>query len=210
MPPADILLTFFITTALFAYIPGPAMLYAAAQTMAGGRRAGLLATLGIHAGGYVHVATAAAGLAILFEAVPTLYLAVKFGGAAYLIWLGVCLFRSKADNTAITVEYAAKSARRAFFQSVMVEMLNPKTALFFMAFLPQFIDPAATLPVWLQFVILGTLVNLIFTTADIVCVFFAGVLLTRLRRSSSVQRMVQRAGGAVLVGLGAHLAFQKS
>ncbi len=79
-----------------------------------------------------------------------------------------------------------------------------------MAFLPQFIDAQAAFPVWLQFVILGTIVNLMFSSADIVCVVLAGAVITRLRRSSGAQRLMQRAGGAMLVGLGAHLAFQKS
>ena len=91
-----------------------------------------------------------------------------------------------------------------------VRNLNPKTAIFFMAFLPQFIDAAAAFPVWLQFVILGTIVNLMFSSADIVCVFLAGVLIARLRRSGRAQRLMQRAGGAVLVGLGVHVALQRS
>ena len=91
-----------------------------------------------------------------------------------------------------------------------MEVLNPKTAIFFLAFLPQFIDPSAAFPVWLQFVILGTIVNLMFSSADIVCVLLAGAVITRLRRSSGAQRLMQRAGGALLVGLGAHLALQRS
>lgn len=89
-------------------------------------------------------------------------------------------------------------------------MLNPKTAIFFLAFLPQFIDPSAGLPVWVQFAILGTVVNLMFSSADVVGVLLAGAVIARLRRSSHAQRLMQRAGGAVLVGLGVHLALQKS
>ncbi|TIY10680.1 MAG: LysE family translocator, partial [Mesorhizobium sp.] len=85
MPSTELLIAFFATTAIFAYIPGPAMLYAAAQTMARGRWSGLTAALGIHLGGYVHVIAAAAGLSVLFHAVPTLYVAVKLAGALYLI-----------------------------------------------------------------------------------------------------------------------------
>jgi threonine/homoserine/homoserine lactone efflux protein len=211
MPSTELFIAFLATTAIFAYIPGPAMLYAAAQTIARGRGAGLMASLGIHLGCYVHVIAAAAGLSVLFHAVPMLYMAVKFAGAAYLIWLGISLFRAKAqgDNAALPA-IEAKSGRRAFFESISVEVLNPKTAIFFMAFLPQFIDASAAFPVWLQFVILGTIVNLMFSSADIVCVVLAGAVITRLRRSSHAQRLMQRAGGAMLVGLGAHLAFQKS
>lgn len=102
-----------------------------------------------------------------------------------------------------------KSGRRAFIESVTVEILNPKTALFFVAFLPQFIEASASLPVWLQFVILGTIVNLTFSSADIVCVMLAGAMISKLRQSRSAQRLVQRAGGTMLVGLGTHLALQK-
>lgn len=210
MPSIELLIAFIATTAVFAYIPGPAMLYAAAQTIARGRWSGLMATLGIHLGGYFHVIAAAAGLSILFHAVPTLYMIVKFAGAAYLIWLGISLFRAKVEGDAALPGIEPKSGRRAFFESVTVEVLNPKTAIFFVAFLPQFVDASAAFPVWLQLAILGTIVNLMFSSADIVCVFLAGAVMTKLRRSSAAQRLMQRAGGTMLVGLGAHLAFQKS
>ncbi|WP_026621689.1 threonine/homoserine/homoserine lactone efflux protein [Ensifer sp. WSM1721] len=207
MPSTGLLITFFITTAVFAYIPGPAMLYAAAQTLARGRWSGLMAAFGIHIGGYVHVAAAAAGLSVLFHAVPTLYLVVKLAGAAYLICLGIALFRRKSQGP--LPEFSVKPGRRAFFESVVVEVLNPKTAIFFVAFLPQFIDASAALPVWAQFVILGAIVNLMFSSADVACVMLAAVVISNLKRSSRVERLVQRAGGATLIGLGAHLAFQK-
>lgn len=211
MPSTELFIAFLATTAIFAYIPGPAMLYAAAQTIARGRGAGLMASLGIHLGCYVHVIAAAAGLSVLFHAVPMLYMAVKFAGAAYLIWLGISLLHAKTPGDDVALPgLEPKSGRRAFVESISVEVLNPKTAIFFMAFLPQFIDASAAFPVWLQFVILGTIVNLMFSSADIVCVVLAGAVITRLRRSSHAQRLMQRAGGAILVGLGAHLAFQKS
>ncbi|MER8698531.1 LysE family translocator [Mesorhizobium sp. M1273] len=210
MPSTELLVAFFATTAIFAYIPGPAMLYAAAQTMARGRWSGLMAALGIHLGGYVHVFAAAVGLSVLFHAVPVLYMAVKLVGALYLVWLGVSLFRAKAQGDVVLPGIQPKSARRAFFESVAVEVLNPKTAIFFMAFLPQFIDASAAFPVWVQFVVLGTIVNLMFSSADIVCVVLAGAVIARLRQSSRPQRLMRRAGGAVLVGLGVHVALQKS
>jgi len=210
MPSTELLVAFLVTTAIFAYIPGPAMLYAAAQTVARGRWSGLMAAFGIHLGGYVHVAAAAAGLSVLFHAVPTLYLAVKFAGASYLIWLGISLVRAKAEGDVVMPGIEPKSGRRAFFESITVEVLNPKTAIFFMAFLPQFIDASAAFPIWVQFVLLGTIVNLMFSLADVVCVVLAGAVITRLRRSSHAQRLMQRAGGTMLVGLGVHLAFQKS
>ena len=215
MPPFEMMLAFFVTTAVFAYMPGPAMLYAAAQTIARGRRSGLMASLGIHLGGYAHVIAAAAGLTALFHAVPALYLAVKLLGALYLVWLGIRMFRAKAESvgeiqTAPAADLARRSGRRAFVESVSVEVLNPKTAIFFLAFLPQFADPAAALPVWAQLLVLGTVVNCMFTSADIVCVLLAGAVATRLKGSARVQKTLQRIGGTILVGLGLNLAFQKT
>ena len=158
----------------------------------------------------MHVFAAAAGLSVLFHAVPALYLAVKLAGAAYLIWLGFNLLRAREDDAASVAGFQPKSSRRAFLESITVEVLNPKTAIFFVAFLPQFIDASASFPIWLQFVILGTIVNLMFSSADIVCVFLAGAVVTRLRRSSHARRLMQRAGGAVLVGLGAHIVLQRN
>ena len=209
MPSIDLLIAFALASTLFAYMPGPALLYAAAQTIAGGRVAGLMAALGIHVGGYAHVIAAAAGLSVLFTAVPVLYAALKFVGAAYLIWLGWSLIRQKTDPSAPVMEKTTKSARKAFFQSVTVEVLNPKTALFFIAFLPQFTDPAAAFPIWGQLLVLGILANLIFSSADIVCVFLAGAVVNKMKSSSRMQKIMQRVGGGLMVGLGAHLALQK-
>jgi threonine/homoserine/homoserine lactone efflux protein len=210
LPSVEILIAFLATTAIFAFIPGPAMLYAAARTLAGGRTAGFMASLGIHLGCYVHVIAAAAGLSMLFHAVPTLYLAVKLAGAVYLIWLGIAAFRaSSVSATDLPRDMPRKSGRRAFAESIAVEVLNPKTAIFFLAFLPQFVDPAASLPVWGQLLILGTVVNLMFSLADIVCVLLAGRLIETLRHSSRAQRVAQRLGGTVLVGLGLHVAMQR-
>jgi threonine/homoserine/homoserine lactone efflux protein len=211
MPPFETLLAFFLTTAVFAYVPGPAMLYATAQTIARGRWSGLMASLGIHIGGYAHVIAAAAGLSALFHAVPSLYLAVKLLGAVYLIWLGIRMFRARLEaQPEVSAERIRRSGWRAFAESVSVEVLNPKTALFFLAFLPQFVDPSAALPVWMQLFILGTVVNLMFTSADVVCVLLAGALATRLKGSARVQKGLQRAGGTILVGLGLNLVLQKS
>ncbi|WP_181706095.1 LysE family translocator [Chthonobacter rhizosphaerae] len=209
MPSIDILLTFLLTAALFALVPGPAMLYAAARTMAGGRRSGLMAVLGIHLGCYVHIAAAAAGLSVLFHAVPTLYLAVKLAGAAYLVWLGVSLIRTRSFTETDLPAARPKSGGRAFAESVTVEVLNPKTAIFFLAFLPQFVDASAAFPLWLQLTILGVVVNLMFSLADIVSVALASLVLDRFKRSSRAQRWIQRAGGTILVGLGGHLALQR-
>ncbi|MGV6811432.1 MAG: LysE family translocator [Brevirhabdus sp.] len=137
MPSADLLIAFVLATSIFAYMPGPSMLYTAAQTIARGRNAGWSAALGIHMGGYVHVVAAAVGLACLFQAIPTLYLALKLMGAGYLVWLGlrmILALRQAGDRAEVSGE---RTARRAFWGSVSVEVLNPKTATFYVAFFPS-------------------------------------------------------------------------
>lgn len=147
MPSTDLLVAFLAAASVFAYIPGPAMLYTAAQTIARGRSAGLMATLGIHLGGYLHVIAAAASLSMLFHTVPILYTVVKLAGAVFLIWLGLKLICQKAPQSASMPAVQHRSARRAFIESITVEVLNPKAAIFFLAFLPQFTDASASLPV---------------------------------------------------------------
>ena len=209
MPSWELLLGFAVATAIFAYVPGPAVLYTAAQTLARGRRAGLLAMLGIHIGGYAHVLAAALGLAVVFELVPDLYLAVKFAGAAYLIWLGIGLLRSRPLDADLP-HLASKSARRSVFESILVEVLNPKVAIFYLAFLPQFVDPTAILPIWTQFLILGVIVNFAFSSADLVAVFLTSTLVARLKASQRAQLWARRIGGTILIGLGLRLAADRS
>jgi threonine/homoserine/homoserine lactone efflux protein len=212
MPSSDLLIAFFTAAAIFAFIPGPGMIYAAAQTMAGGRTVGLLGTLGLSIGGYLHVIAAAAGLSVVFHAVPPLYTAVKLVGAAYLVWLGISMIRAKAagangvDGAPVVVR---KTGKRALVEGITVEMLNPKSAMFFLAFLPQFTDPAASLPVWAQFLVLGSIVNLMFALGDVVAVLLAGGVVARVGRANRVQRAVQQVGGGILVALGLRLALHK-
>lgn len=206
MPSYELLLAFAAATAVFAYMPGPAMLYAAAQTLARGRRAGLMAAAGIHLGGYVHVIAAAFGLSAIFELVPEAYLAVKIAGAVYLVWLGIGIIRRRMDGAHVP-GVAVKSARRAFFESITVEVLNPKAALFFLAFLPQFVDPAAALPVWAQFLILGTIVNAVFSSADLVCIALASTLVRRIKNGGWGERLARWTGGSLLIALGLRLVI---
>lgn len=209
-------LAFWGAALLFAYMPGPALIYAASQTIARGRRAGYFSALGIHLGGTVHVIAAAAGLSALFAHAPVAYLALKIAGAAYLCWLGLTMILRRGDDgEAVPSAPPPRTARRAFAESVAVEVLNPKTALFFVAFLPQFVvaDPATgegVLPAWAQFLILGTLVNLTFSSADLVTVRLADAVVGGLRRSARARRILRAAGGTVLVGLGVRLALDRS
>jgi threonine/homoserine/homoserine lactone efflux protein len=205
MPATDHLLAFALATLIFAIIPGPGILYTAAQTLARGRLGGLMAALGIHLGGYLHVAAAALGLAALFQLVPLLYTAVKLAGALYLVMLGIGIMRGglAADDLP---RVTGKSPRRAFVESVAVEAFNPKTALFYLAFLPQFVDPAAGAPLPVQFLALGIVVNLAFSAADLVAVLLTAALLSRLRRTRAAQRIARLVGGSIMIGLGLRLA----
>jgi threonine/homoserine/homoserine lactone efflux protein len=209
MPSLDILLAFAAATAVFAYFPGPALLYTAAQTLARGRRAGFMAAFGIHVGCYAYVFAAAFGLSAVFRHVPELYAAMKILGAIYLVWLGIDMMRRRVP-AAEPGTVAPKPARRAFVESIVVELLNPKVAIFFIAFLPQFVDPAASLPIWAQFLNLGTIVNLAFSSADVVTVFAASTVMRRLRGDGAGRRLIRLAGGSILIGLGARLALDRS
>ncbi|ADZ72627.1 LysE family translocator [Polymorphum gilvum] len=209
MPPFETLAAFAVATLVFAYMPGPALLYTAAQTVARGRAAGFQAALGIHVGCYGHVLAAAFGLSAVFTLVPTAYAALKLIGGAYLVYLGYRMIRTQVSGAAMP-KIAARSRRRAFAESMLVELLNPKVAIFFIAFLPQFVDPAASLPVWAQFLILGALVNLTFTSADLLTVVFASRLQGAFARSARWQDVSRWLGGSVLMGLGARLALDRN
>lgn len=210
MPSWELLIAFAVATAIFAYMPGPAMLYTAAQTLARGRRGGLMAVIGIHVGCYVHVLAAVFGLAALMKLVPELYVVLKLAGALFLIWLGISMFRAPGAAGPEVPLIPTRSPRRAFVDSMLVEILNPKTAIFFVAFLPQFVDPSAAMPVWAQLLVLGTLVNLVFSSADVVVVLVAAFAIARLKASTAVQRLVRRVGGTILIGLGLRLAADRS
>jgi threonine/homoserine/homoserine lactone efflux protein len=209
MPGPDLLLAFALATLTIGFLPGPAILYTAAQTLAGGRRRGLMAALGLHIGGYGHVLAATFGLSVLFAHVPALYLALKLVGAAYLVWLGFGLLRRKLTGGGLPA-VAKRSARRAFIESVSVELLNPKTAIFYVAFLPQFVDPHAAWPVAVQFLVFGVATNLTFSAADLLTIAFTGAILARLERSAPAQRIARILGGSLLIGLGARLALDRT
>ena len=165
-----------------------------------------MAALGIHLGCYFHVVAAALGLSAILQYVPTLYVALKLVGAAYLIWLGIGMWRQNMSGGDLP-ELPKKTTRRALFESMAVELLNPKVALFFLAFLPQFVDPSVSFPVGVQFLVLGVIVNFAFTSADIITVLLADRAVGYLQRSGHGMRVAQRLGGGLLIGLGARLAF---
>ncbi|MEO1089547.1 MAG: LysE family translocator [Pseudomonadota bacterium] len=210
MPSSEFLVPFFLATAIFACVPGPGMLYAAAQTLSLGRRAGWWSALGLHIAGLGQVAAAAFGVSTLLAVVPALFTAMKFGGAAYLIWTGVKYLTSPRSPVPRANGSTMPAARKALRDSVIVEALNPKSALFYLAFLPQFTDAAAELPIWMQIVVLGLFVNVMFTMTDAILIEASHAIATRLRRSARFVFVLQRLGGALLIGLGVKLALARS
>ncbi|AHB89806.1 LysE family translocator [Acinetobacter baumannii] len=201
----ELFITFLITTIIFAYIPGPAMLYTAAQTLSRGRKSGLMAAFGIFVGGCFHIIAASLGLTTIFQIIPKLYDIIKILGALYLVWLGIKLIRSTSSPT---LQQNVENGQLPLKQSILVEVLNPKTAIFYIAFLPQFINTSLDFPVWSQFIILGLIVNLIFVSADVVCVFLANYISQKLTKSKKPQKSMSVMGGLIFMGLGVFLGFK--
>lgn len=210
MPSADLLIPFFLASAVFACVPGPGMFYAAAQTLASGRRAGWWSALGFHCAGLGHVAAAAFGMSTLLAVVPALFTVMKLVGAAYLIWLGIKYLRGARSLVAAPRRPPAPTARKALRDSVIAEAMNPKSALFYFAFLPQFTDSSANLPIWAQIVILGVIVNAMFSVTDTILIEMSHAVATKLRSSDRFVLALQRLGGGVLIALGVNLALARN
>jgi threonine/homoserine/homoserine lactone efflux protein len=197
---------FLGAAALLAVAPGPGMLYVLARTMAGGRREGILSSLGTCLGGMVHVVAAATGLSLVLAASATAFAAVKCAGAAYLIYLGIRMVLGAKSEDAVE---PLPARRNHFWQGVATEVLNPKTALFFLALIPQFVNRQHGGVLW-QFLLLGSISVALNTSSDLVVTFLAATIGSRLR-SSAVRRQRQRlATGFTLIGLGAYVAVSDS
>src|SRR5579862_87616 len=174
---------FLMAALLLAIAPGPGMLYVLARSLAGGRREGILSALGTLVGGMTHVLAAAAGVSLILARSAVAFATVKYAGAAYLGFLGVRMIvdaRHDADSMAIS---PSTSARNPFWQGIATEVLNPKTALFFLSFIPQFVDRELGHVFW-QFVILGSISVGLNTSADLLVTVFAGLLGERIRSST--------------------------
>jgi threonine/homoserine/homoserine lactone efflux protein len=199
--PLDVQFGVFLGAAvLLAVTPGQGIAYVVARTMAGGRSEGLASALGTAAGGFVHVIAAALGLSALLAQSAQAFAIVKYVGAACLIYLGVRTLRSSGERRGVP-ELSSAGGRRAFLEGIVVETLNVKTALFFLAFIPQFIDPSASAMV--QFVVLGSVCVVLNTTADLVVAFGTARVRPRFGRLLTV------GSGCSLIGLGAYVAVAK-
>jgi threonine/homoserine/homoserine lactone efflux protein len=197
---------FFIATLALNLAPGPDMTYVAARSLGQGRRAGLISALGISAGCLVHIAAASAGVAVLLRAWPRAYTVIRLAGAAYLLYLGISLcWRAGRGDGLRPVSRATD--REIFRQGAITNMLNPKVAMFFLAFLPQFVDPARG-PAGLQTLALGLLFNVSGTLVNAAVAWLAGSA-RRLLDSRGGRAWFQRVSGAVLSALGLRLALAR-
>lgn len=206
----------FLTAALLlAIAPGPGMLYVLARSLAGGKREGVLSAFGTFLGGMVHVLAAALGVSIILAKSAVAFATVKYVGAAYLCVLGVRMILdarkddARRNNAADEIPVPGKPARNPLWQGVATEVLNPKTALFFLSFIPQFVNRSGG-HVFLQFVALGTLSVVMNTSADLIVIALAGPLGERIRSSATFRRRQRTATGAIMIGLGTYLAASDS
>jgi threonine/homoserine/homoserine lactone efflux protein len=211
-------LPLFVSAGLLLNLtPGPDMLFVAGSSAARGRRAGVLAALGVATGCGFHIALAAVGLSALLAASATAFMLLKWLGAAYLVWMGMAMLRAARTPAAgPSSDDPVGSARpaRVFWQGAWTNALNPKVALFFLAFLPQFIAPGATDQAW-AFVVLGLVFNASGALVNIAVAWIAGGLRERVagvgpgrgRAGARLGPWLQRAAGGLFVGLGLRLAL---
>jgi threonine/homoserine/homoserine lactone efflux protein len=212
MPDLTQLAVYFAAAFVLAITPGPGIFYVAARTLAAGRAEGVASSFGTGLGGMVHVLAGSLGVSAIVLASAELFGALKLIGAAYLIWLGVRTFQTARGDTATGLDDGSAAspmgARRAFREGVLVEALNPKTAAFFLAFIPQFVDPAEG-HVALQFVGLGFASVALNTLADVVVAFAAsGIRQGAAARPRLISR-IREASGAAMIALGIGLALAK-
>jgi threonine/homoserine/homoserine lactone efflux protein len=197
---------FLAAASIIALSPGPGILYVAARTLAGGRNEGLASSFGTAIGGLFHVAAGAIGVSALVMASAEAFSLLKIAGALYLVWLGIKTIREA--RLEVPAASAAVGTTRAFRDGVMVEALNPKTAAFFLAFLPQFVDPSAG-AVWLQFLGLGLVSVFLNTTVDVVVVVAAARARTMALGRPSLVRRLRTGAGMVIASLGLGLLLAR-
>ena len=199
-------LLFLVAASILALSPGPAIFYVAARTLADGRGVGLASTLGTALGGLVHVAAGAVGVSALILASTEAFTFLKLAGALYLVWLGI----KTAREARLDIVAAARGASvgRAFRDGIFVEALKPKTAAFFLAFLPQFVDPTLG-AVWLQFFVLGLIAVFLNTAVDVVVVFMAARARSAALARPSLLARLRTGAGVAIAALGIGLLFAR-
>ena len=197
---------FLLAALVVAAVPGPGIFYVAARTLSGGKSAGMASTFGTALGGLVHVIAGGLGVSAIILASAELFAALKFAGALYLVWLGLKTFREARGL--LPQQAIAIGTQRVFREGVLVEALNPKTAAFFLAFIPQFLDPAGGC-IALQFIMLGLISVTLNTLADVVVVMMAATARTGLTRNPSLLQRLRQGSGLFIAGLGLSLALAR-
>jgi len=197
---------FLLAAVIIAAIPGPGIFYVAARTLSGGRQAGIASTFGTALGGLVHVGAGGIGVSAIILASAQLFTLLKLAGALYLIWLGIRTIR-EAGNLP-QEQTGPIGTKRAFREGVLVEALNPKTAAFFLAFIPQFLEPAAGYPA-LQFMTLGLISVTLNTFTDVIVVVAASTARTNLVRRPRLVQRLRQGSGLFMAGLGVSLALAR-
>jgi threonine/homoserine/homoserine lactone efflux protein len=206
MPAASTFALFSLAAVALAVVPGPAVAYIVTQSIDKGRRAGLFSALGVATGGSVHVAAATIGLSALIASSATAFTIVKLVGACYLIVVGIRRILSRDEEA--RVEAPPASLRQLYVQGVVVNVLNPKTALFFLAFLPQFIEPHSG-SVSLQVALLGIVFVVIALASDVTYALLADALAGRIRRTGRGARVRRWTTGGIFVALGISAAVAR-
>jgi threonine/homoserine/homoserine lactone efflux protein len=202
--PTPVAFSIFLSASiLLAITPGPGIFYVLTRSLQGGRDHGIVSSLGTAIGGMVHVLAAALGLSAILTTSAFAFSIVKYVGAAYLVYLGLRTLLAR-DRAGHTISLPVTKPRRILFQGILTEVLNPKTALFFVAFIPQFINPDGSIV--MQFILLGTISVLFNTIADVLVAVFAGPIGSTLRNNSYVRRGQQMFTGSTLIGLGVYVA----
>jgi threonine/homoserine/homoserine lactone efflux protein len=204
MPSASHFAVFLVAGLTLLVVPGPAVLYVVGQSIDGGRRTGLVSVLGITTGTLVHITAAVAGLSALIVSSAVAFNVVRYAGAAYLVVIGLRRLLTPVEDGE-PVERPPRTLRRAYTRGIVVNILNPKTALFFLAFLPQFVDVSRG-HVWLQIAILGLTFALLGLLSDGTYAVVAGTVADRLRDSRRFRQVQRWVSGSVFVGLGAFAA----
>ena len=197
---------FLLAAVVLAILPGPGVMYVLARSLAGGRWAGIQSALGAGTGGMVQVLASAVGLSALIMTSSLAFSVVKYAGAAYLIYLGLRTLLSKEEQHPDTVKTSGQ--HRVFVQGIMTELLNPKTALFFLAVIPQFINPKVGQVFW-QFLLLGTTSVVVNTLNAILVATLAGFLGARLQGNARFQKRQKVVSGGAMIALGTYVAVER-
>jgi threonine/homoserine/homoserine lactone efflux protein len=203
-------LIFIVASVVLVIVPGPDMIYMLSRCIAQGRRAGVMSAIGFNIGGYVHLTAAVLGLSAILATSSVAFTTVKWLGAVYLVYLGISVLRSKSGPLVLPLGGTLnRDDRTILWQAYLSDALNPKVAIFFLALIPQFVNPRGAHPT-LQILLLGITVNMIALPINLILVYCSASFTSALRRHTGMAVWLQRAMGAMFVALGFRLALEKT